>query len=601
MLDGEPNASDKPATVKQECFPPALRYRVDENGKLTDQRTEPIAGDLRKGGDGWRGAFLKAVSGITGLGFDALARREQKRRKRRILTGSVAAAIVAVFLLVVGYLQWDYNRVKVNDYANLAVRWGVPEGVGQLDEATRYGREVHYRIESRQNKVRKVLRLNSAGELRDDEDNHSVSIKEIFYGEGGFVQKIDLRDHNEKLVMRKKFSGLIETDEGHVLYIQFKLEYQDSRLALAAPSDEWVTKLFIDIMSKNNYDITAQRVLYNADGLEGVITYLSVDGKKRANTEGVFGQRFEYDDSTALPTNIVNLGNDGEPLPSRSGVASAHISHSLLGEPIEWHYFGADTLQPTLHPYGYHRITWVYDARGNTTEKSYFGIDGEKVRLGDIYHRITWVYDARGNTTEVAYFGVGGKPVLKNLYHRQKQVFDERGNVIEYVYFGINGEKVMFRKGSHRVTRVYDSRGNVSKESFFGINGERVLHHNGYHRYTQVLDKRGYVTEKAYFGTDGDPMLYINEYHKITQVSDSYGNLVEKAYFGIDGEPVLYINKYHKITQVSDAYGNLVDKAYFGIDGEPVLYRNKYHRITWFYHDNLKYESLFDEDGNPIE
>lgn len=231
MLDGEPNASDHPETVEQECFPLALRYRVDDSGQLTDQRTEPIAGDLRKGGDGWRGSYLKAVAGITGLGFDALAQREQRRRRRRQLASSFIATVVAVSLLLVGYWQWDYNRVKVADFANVSERWGVPEGVGRLDTATRDGRWVHYRIESQRNNIRKVLRFNGAGKLRADPDNHGAAIEDILYGEDGSIQQIDLRDHNGQLVLRQSFTALTD---GQVHYIDFTLEHQGAPLALSA-------------------------------------------------------------------------------------------------------------------------------------------------------------------------------------------------------------------------------------------------------------------------------------------------------------------------------------------------------------------------------
>jgi len=62
ILAGEPNSSDLPGQAEQECFPPALRYRVDAAGALTAERMEPIGGDLRPGGDGWNVAFLKAVA-----------------------------------------------------------------------------------------------------------------------------------------------------------------------------------------------------------------------------------------------------------------------------------------------------------------------------------------------------------------------------------------------------------------------------------------------------------------------------------------------------------------------------------------------------------
>jgi CHASE2 domain-containing sensor protein len=97
IASGEPNASDKPGHGAQECFCPGLRHVVDANGHLTAERAEPIAGDLRKGGDGWNNAFLKAVSGVTGLGFNSFAQREEKRRRRwwQLLFACLGALLVA--------------------------------------------------------------------------------------------------------------------------------------------------------------------------------------------------------------------------------------------------------------------------------------------------------------------------------------------------------------------------------------------------------------------------------------------------------------------------------------------------------------------------
>jgi hypothetical protein len=43
IVDGEPNAGDKPEGAGQECFPSALRYQIGPDGHLLEVRTEPIA------------------------------------------------------------------------------------------------------------------------------------------------------------------------------------------------------------------------------------------------------------------------------------------------------------------------------------------------------------------------------------------------------------------------------------------------------------------------------------------------------------------------------------------------------------------------------
>ena len=92
IVDGEPNASDIPGREAEECFPPALRFRLGSDGNLSTARTEPIAADARPGKDGKNNAKLKLISGLLGVGYDTLRRREQQRRNARLFTFSCAAA-----------------------------------------------------------------------------------------------------------------------------------------------------------------------------------------------------------------------------------------------------------------------------------------------------------------------------------------------------------------------------------------------------------------------------------------------------------------------------------------------------------------------------
>ncbi len=88
ILDGDPNATSIPGVPdSDECFPPALRYPL-----------EPLAGDLRKDGDGKERGFLKVLAGISQIGFDTLYRRhERAARKRRTLLGATAIALISTF------------------------------------------------------------------------------------------------------------------------------------------------------------------------------------------------------------------------------------------------------------------------------------------------------------------------------------------------------------------------------------------------------------------------------------------------------------------------------------------------------------------------
>jgi tetratricopeptide (TPR) repeat protein len=73
-----------------DCFPPALRYHVDSGG--APEGPEPIAVDLRPGGDGRRMARLKLIAGMLGIGLDELVRRDAQRRHRRLVAITAASA-----------------------------------------------------------------------------------------------------------------------------------------------------------------------------------------------------------------------------------------------------------------------------------------------------------------------------------------------------------------------------------------------------------------------------------------------------------------------------------------------------------------------------
>jgi tetratricopeptide (TPR) repeat protein len=119
IIDGEPGASEDPTTVDLECFPPAVRYEIGTDGELTDQRSEPIAADARKGKDNKHNAKLKLIAGMLGVGFDELRQRELQRKQRRMATLTVAAAVgmaITSGLAVTAYLA----RNEAEDQRNRA-------------------------------------------------------------------------------------------------------------------------------------------------------------------------------------------------------------------------------------------------------------------------------------------------------------------------------------------------------------------------------------------------------------------------------------------------------------------------------------------------
>ncbi|MGE3335371.1 MAG: TIR domain-containing protein [Rhodospirillaceae bacterium] len=92
IVDGEPGDES------QECFVPALRFKVSPAGELTDEPAEPIAADLRDGKDSKARVTLKVVAGLLGVGLDELIRRDSQRRARVLLYASVAMGCITLVL-----------------------------------------------------------------------------------------------------------------------------------------------------------------------------------------------------------------------------------------------------------------------------------------------------------------------------------------------------------------------------------------------------------------------------------------------------------------------------------------------------------------------
>lgn len=98
ILDGKPHTND-PET---ECFPDALKYAIDERGRLTRNPAprEPIAADLQEFDR--ETVFFKLLAGLLGVDFgrlrdrEAAAERARRRRATALFSGGVALSLLAL-------------------------------------------------------------------------------------------------------------------------------------------------------------------------------------------------------------------------------------------------------------------------------------------------------------------------------------------------------------------------------------------------------------------------------------------------------------------------------------------------------------------------
>lgn len=117
IVAGEPFSPA--ATAADECFPPALRFKLGADGRLSDAPAESIAADLRDSGDGKRVAKLKLVAGLTGVKLDDLVQRDAQRRVRRLAAVAVAALVGMIFAAGLAFYA-NARRVEANTQRRIA-------------------------------------------------------------------------------------------------------------------------------------------------------------------------------------------------------------------------------------------------------------------------------------------------------------------------------------------------------------------------------------------------------------------------------------------------------------------------------------------------
>ena len=148
IVDGEPDSAD----ADQTCFPPALVQIVDAKGQWTGESLEPIAADARPFADHKRGALLKLIAALLGVGYDELRQRE---RERRFWTRvQYALAGVGVLAMMVG-LWGAFQQRERERLAQLRIDQLIDLGRQELREdqharasvyfaeALRSGRDTH--------------------------------------------------------------------------------------------------------------------------------------------------------------------------------------------------------------------------------------------------------------------------------------------------------------------------------------------------------------------------------------------------------------------------------------------------------------------------
>ena len=112
VVAGEPQAVRRGLAPELESFPPALfGTRVD--GQLGAETAEPLAADIRAGGDSRYSAKLKIIAALLGVSFDALRHRDHARQRKRLAAFGLAAMVGCVVFAGLALAAWVARQEAV--------------------------------------------------------------------------------------------------------------------------------------------------------------------------------------------------------------------------------------------------------------------------------------------------------------------------------------------------------------------------------------------------------------------------------------------------------------------------------------------------------
>lgn len=131
----------KPGDPERECFPPALKFKVDAKGRIGKKPLELLAADAREEGDGKALALAKVIAGLLDVTSDEVFRRSERerRRKARVRNG-VIGVLAFLSAAAIGSAAYAWQQLKTNEaflYATLKTATSFVDDA--VTQAEKYG------------------------------------------------------------------------------------------------------------------------------------------------------------------------------------------------------------------------------------------------------------------------------------------------------------------------------------------------------------------------------------------------------------------------------------------------------------------------------
>lgn len=589
IVDGVPHCEDK----AKECFHPIFKEFKDE----------PLGININEIGK--QQALIKVLSKILDLKFDSL----WGRHKRHIRKKRINFSLAFLLLCCIELLYWNYKKPMYKYYADYVDKWGIPEGVFEIDKSVLKHRSRAYRFDYRRIpigeenafswRLAKVEYINSAGQPQDhyyvetDNNNRSAILK-LEYNSSGTLKHIDLCNKTGKIQVRWKISS--HDGERATLIDFLGTSDYDASGYLSSMSNVGtmgiVSKSSIKrYVLKRDYDgyiIEQSFHSNNSDDLES---------SKITDENGIYKQVFINDSlGRVLTTTFFDINE--VIIKRKDGVAIREYEFDNNGGISHISYYNSDH-QLTLNELLYSKIAFESDEWGNIIKESFYGADGRLCYNKDNVSQKVVAFDNNGFPTSIAFLDANNLPCFNNEGISKTIIqCNSRGDQIENRYEGINGKSCTNKNGFARIEIDYNRWGIPTYMAFYGLDGSLTHNENGISGWTAKYDRFGNCIKCDYFDNEWNKCSDIHGVSEVRSEFDKRGFVNKSTFYDIYGKECACNLGYSSCEYLYYDNGNLKEYSYFK-NGLPCRIKNGYQKVVYDYnlYGNITEYKYYDTEG----
>lgn len=532
---------------------------------------------------------VKSISDSRKLGRNIY---EMSIKRTRLVRAAAFSVFCLMTILFAGWLYWwDWNREKIVYYKDYVDKFGVPQGLYEIDKAQIKGRGQTYRMHyqgydkllwERKPILHKMFCVNSFDRIIEEKRDlplHPKTAGQIFF-----------YDENNKL----KEVHYVKPNGFETVMVSYLGEKLDYAVATHRGHDgRWGTaRSIMNIIGQHSpLEIWRYNINRNKDGYITAVVHQSNNrGGVAVDRNGIVEYKYTLDDLGRVVSQYKKyLRSTDEDVENK-----CIFEYSAKGD-IESKSSFHDEKEISVEEYEYDdygNLTFVRRVGANRDLKD--GVWSMK-RIG---------YDSFGEWIKVEYFNKDGELTNSGVAFICRKVSYDAGRIAiaEEERFAANGDKIKDKEGVFKVITKYNINHQIAEVRQYDDVGN-LLPNSARYNY----DSFERNCETSCIDDNGDLRLSLeNGYAKfVSEYTMLPSNCLKKTfcYFDEKGNGVVPKNivRSPQEVMICDEFGRVVSIELFGLKGEKIIGGTGFHKVRFSYDPNgwLTGIAYFDENNNP--